>query len=157
MLPPNAHFLDALIWTDIENRTTLLGEERQLILAVLRCFFGPAQQAGSVQNVSSPASLQQLNAIMRSPGERYDELEAQTSLPAHFFDGTGTQGVAPKLYIAKKTTAGLPPRYFGYEPTWNLTLYIGPDILHNVPQQTVINCVTLTDSFVPDGSYTLRL
>lgn len=92
---------------------------------------------------------------MRLPGERYNQLEQQTSLPQGYF-----QSVFPPnqegIYAAKQNNGLEAPSFFIYEISSNLVLYIGPNFFHGESQFTVINCLTLDNSFNPIESYSLK-
>jgi hypothetical protein len=156
MLPKNAEFLAAISYARIDNNSGLSIAERQLLLTLVRLFFGPAQQAGAVRDVSEPESLAELAASMHRPGERFDQLERQTSLPEGFFSSPYSRPGAAALYVATQENIDRPPSYFLYESSENIVLYVGPDFLHELPDQTVINCMRLDSRFRPTESHTLR-
>ena len=127
-----------------------------MLLTTLRFYFGPAQGWSTVHDVTDAASLAQLNLTLRQPGERYEVLEQQTSLPAGHFSQNHTANGQVALYVAKKDNTGLSPSYFLYEASRNLTLYVGPDLLHNLPGHLVVNALVLDGQHRPTESYTLR-
>ena len=127
-----------------------------MILVALRFYFGPAQGWNSVQNVTDANSLNQLNSTLRQPGERYEMLEQQTGLPVGYFAAAHAAPGQVKLYAAKSDHPGLVPSYFLYESLHNLTLYVGPDLLHNLQIHIVINTLVLDVQHRPVESYTLR-
>lgn len=154
MLPADESFLSALQPADLDGNLNL--REKEMLLATLRFFFGPAQGWGAVHDVSDPASLAVLNTTLRLPGERYDLLEQGTSLPGGFFGSTHVPTAQAKLHATKRDNAGLSPSYFLYESQFNLSLYVGPDLLHGLPGHLVINTLVLGGSFAPQASFTLR-
>ncbi|MEW4453787.1 hypothetical protein AB1L30_14025 [Bremerella sp. JC817] len=154
MFPLDESFLAAINPSDVHGGINL--REKEMVLTTLRFYFGPAQGWGAVHDVSDPGSLNQLNHTLRQPGERYDLLESQTPLAAgHFSQGHASTGMVT-LYVAKKDNPGLSPSYFVYELETNLTLYIGPDLLHNMPGHLVLNCLVLAPDHRPTQSLTLR-
>jgi hypothetical protein len=155
MLPPDESFLAALKPADVDGQPNL--REKEMLLTALRFYFGPAQGWGKVQDVTDANSLNQLNTIIRQPGERYEMLEQQTSLGAGYFGAAQPATDQVKLYAAKRDNPGLMPSYFLYEPSHNLTLYVGPDFLHNLVWHVVINTMVLNPQHRPVESYTLRL
>lgn len=157
MLPQNADFLNIFDLNTIDNQSDLSIGEKQLILVLLRLFFGAAQQAGAVKNVSEPISLANLAIIMHRPGERFDQIEKQTSLQDGFFKIPHASTVDQKMYIAKQNNNIDAPSYFIYEHNANLVFYVGPDFFHGEPQHVVINCLPLDNNYKPLESYTLRV
>ena len=157
MLPQNASFLDIYEWRKVDNNIDVTVGEKQLILVLLRLFFGPAQEAGAVEDVSEPNSLAELAITMQLPGERFDQLESQTSLARGFFKAPHPPTLSEKIFLAKKDNNTEAPSYFVYEQNQNLVFYIGPDFLHNEIQSTVINCLILDSLFKPVASFTLRV
>lgn len=154
-LPPSAAFLDNVRPVELDNETGLSMTERALLLTVLRLYFGVSQAAGAVKDVSDPDSLAALDRSMRDPGERFELLEQQTSLPAGYFSGTPATLVVPA--VARKDNGGLPASYFVYEQAKNLVLYVGPDFFHHLADHIVVNCLTLNERFQPTASYSLRV
>ena len=157
MLPPNAEFLLGLTWNEVDNTADLTRDEKHLILTLVRLFFGPAQKAGAVHNVSDPVSLVEVWDLVHASGERFDQLEEQTSLPDNFFSEPFHGQMSVILFVAKQANDEGPASYFVYEPTRNLSLYIGPDFLHELPTQTVINCLVLNNEYRPTESHTMRI
>jgi hypothetical protein len=153
-LPPSAAFLDSIRPQDLDNHTGLSMTERALLLTVMRLYFGVAQGAGAVKDVSQPASLAELDHSMRDPGERFDLLEQQTSLPVGFFSGASASLVAPA--VARRENGEYPASYFVYEQAFNVVLYVGPDFFHGLADRIVVNCLTLDERFRPTASFTLR-
>ncbi|MES2791105.1 MAG: hypothetical protein V4719_15940 [Planctomycetota bacterium] len=154
MLPPDESFLAHLLPISIDGSPNT--REKEMLLNALRFWFGPAQGWGTVQNVTDANSLNQLNVTLRQPGERYDLLELQTSLPTGYFASNQPAVTQVQIYAAKRDNVGLPPTYFLYEAFHNLTFYIGPDFLHNIPNHIVINTLVLDAQHIPRQSYTLR-
>jgi hypothetical protein len=113
--------------------------------------------AGAVRDVSDPASLKQLATTMRQPGERFDQLEQQTSLGAAFFDRTFEPLGQTILHVARQENDRWPPSYFIYERSSNLVMYIGADFFHGQADHTVLNCIPMNEHFQPLESHTLRL
>lgn len=156
MLPQNASFLDHYDWKKLDSGSEISIGEKQLLIMLLRIFFGSSMRAGDVKNVSDPNSLSQLAISMQQPGERFELLESQTNLPSGYFKTPLADAGSHGIYAALKANGSDAPSYFVYESRENLVFYIGPDFLHGEPGSTVINCLTLDLSFKPDGSYTLR-
>ncbi len=154
-LPPSAAFLDNVRPEDLDNEAAVSMTERALLLTVLRLYFGVAQVAGAVKDVSDPASLVDLDKSMRKPGERFELLEQQTSLPIGFFSGSPARLNAPA--VARQDNGASPASYFVYEQANNIVLYIGPDFFHRLADHIVVNCLTLNEEFQPTASYTLRV
>jgi len=154
MLPPDESFLAALQPAHVDGQPNF--REKEMLLAALRFYFGPAQGWSTVQNVTDVNSLNQLNTTLRQPGERYEMLEQQTGLPAGYFAAAYPATGQVKLYAAKRDNPGLVPSYFLYEARHNLTLYVGPDFLHH-SGHVVINTLVLDAQYRPVESYTLRL
>lgn len=153
-LPPSAAFLDSVRPRDLDNQTGLSTTEGALLLTVLRLYFGVGQRAGAVQDVSDPASLAELDRSMREPGERFDLLEQQTSLPGGYFSGVPAALTAPA--VARRDNGGYPASYFVYEQASNVVVYVGPDFFHDLADRMVVNCLTLNERFQPTASHTLR-
>jgi len=153
-LPPSAAFLDNVRPQDLDNQTGLSTTERALLLTVLRLYFGVAQSARAVKDVSQLASLAELDRSMREPGERFDLLEQQTSLPVGYFSGAPATFGAPA--VARRDNGGYPASYFFYEQRGNIVVYVGPDFFHDLADRMVVNCLTLNERFQPTASHTLR-
>jgi hypothetical protein len=156
MIPQTAQFLSVYDWKSCDGDLSLLSGEKQFIVMLLRLFFGVAQQAGKVKDVSEPTSLASLAVTMRLPGERYDQLERQTSLPQGYFRSVFIPSGQRGIYVAKQNNGMDAPSFFVYESTSNLVLYIGPDFFHNEPQFTVVNCLVLDNNFNPTESHSLK-
>lgn len=154
MLPTDESFLNDLAPAVIDGPINL--REKVMLLTALRFFFGPAQGWGSVRDVSEPTSLDKLDSGFREPGGRYSQLEQQTSLPDGYFSRDRLVDGSVALFVAKQDNPSLSPSYFLYEPSRNLTLYVGPDLLHNLPGHLVINAIQLNDQYRPLASFTLR-
>ncbi|BBO35590.1 hypothetical protein [Lacipirellula parvula] len=154
MLPRDEFFLAALQATDLDGGGNT--REKEMLLTTLRFYFGPAQGWGAVHNVSDAASLAQLDLTLRQPGERYEVLEQQTSLSSGYFSQNHSAAGQVALYVARKDNNGLSPSYFIYEASRNLTLYVGPDLLHNLPGHLVANALVLDGQYCPVESFTLR-
>lgn len=154
MLPPDEFFLANVQPLDISGTPNL--REKEMILTALRFYFGPAQGWGSVRDVSDTNSLNQLNVSLRQPGERYALLEEQTALPSGFFAAAHPATDQLRLYAVKRDNPGLMPSFSLYEARFNLTMYIGPDFLHNIPSHVVINTLVLDNTHRPIESYTMR-
>jgi hypothetical protein len=150
-------FLGSVNPGDIDNNEGLSLRERELLLVSMRFFFGPANAWGVVRNVSDPTSLAHVADLLHQPGERFDRLESETSLPAGYFSTSHSNDGCVRLYAGKQVNQGYLPSYYLYEERLNLTLYIGPDFLHGIPDQVVVNCMPLDGDFRPRESYTLRL
>lgn len=155
-LPDSSAFLDGVRPQDLDNSAGLSLAERALLLSLLRAFFGPAQAAGAVKDVSEPTSLAELDQTMRRPGERFDQLERQSSLGHGHFAGHASPSPHTALAVAKQDNNELPPSYFVYERQHNLVLYVGPDFFHGMAEHTVVNCLPLDPTFRPLSSHTLR-
>lgn len=153
-LPPSAAFLDSVRPHDLDNHTGLSTTERALLLTVLRLYFGVAQGAGAVKDVSQPPSLVELDHSMRQPGERFDLLEQQTSLPIGVFSGAPANIAAPA--VARRDNSAYPASYFVYEQATNIVVYVGPGFFHGLADRIVVNCLTLDERFRPTVSFTLR-
>lgn len=153
-LPLSAAFLDGVRPEALDNQAGLSTTERALLLTVLRLYFGVAQAAGAVKDVSQQASLAELDRSMRQPDERFDLLERQTSLPVGYFSGVSTTLTAPA--VARRDNGVHPASYFVYEQANNIVVYVGPDFFHDLPDRTVVNCLTLDERFRPTSSHTLR-
>ncbi|MCC3328270.1 hypothetical protein [Nocardia abscessus] len=151
MLPTDASSVTGRALQDFDAPMYTL-DEKQFVITLLRLFFGPAK--GAVQDVSSPSALRELGALLRTPGERFEILERDTSLPAGYFSGSSPR--AAGLYGAKLEALPHPSKYFIYGGPLNLTCYVGPDFLHGVPDAVTINCVLLNLRFEPTESHTLR-
>jgi hypothetical protein len=152
MLPPDDSFLDGLTPTDVDGSPNLL--EKDMLLVAARFFFGPGQWWNAIKDVSEPNSLNELDKILRKPGERYEKLEQQTDLPEGYFNKNHVATNQVKLHVASKRDEHTRvPQYFLYEPRFNLSLYVGPDILHGKPVP-VINALVLDDQHRPTESYT---
>jgi hypothetical protein len=107
----------------------------------------------------TPDNFNDLNTVLRKPGDRYETLEAQTGLGLGYFASTHQVPDQFKLYAAKVTPKDKNPdrlaAYFLYEARSNLTFYVGPDFLHNRPTVKVINALVLDERHVPQSSHTL--
>jgi hypothetical protein len=154
MIPPDEFFLAALQPADIDGQPN--PREKEMVLTALRFYFGPAQGWGGVRNVSEPTSLNELNEILRRPGERYELLEQKTSLPAGYFAADQPATSTVKLYAAKRDNPGHPPSFFLYEARHNLTVYIGPDFHHGQAERLVTNTLVLDTQHRPVESLTLH-
>ena len=123
MLPPDGTFLAALQPEDIDGPST---GEKEMLLAALRFYFGPAQWWNTVEK-DEKADLDKLYDTLRKPGERYDILEEKTTLGDGYFDQEHQTPGDVKLYAAKNTRGNRDnPGYFLYEAKNNLTFYVGP-------------------------------
>lgn len=154
MLPPDESFLAALQPADFDGQPNF--REKEMLLAALRFYFGPAQGWHAVHDVTDVNSLNQLNTTLRQPGERYEMLEQQTGLPAGYFAAAHEATGQVKLHVAKQDNPGRVPSFFLYETRHNLTLYVGPDFFHDQPGRVVINTLVLDSQHRPVESHTLR-
>jgi hypothetical protein len=154
MLPPDESFLAALQPNDVDGPPNF--REKEMLLTTLRFYFGTAQGWGMVHDVSDPQSLNELNVILREPGERYEILELHTCLPDGYFATPQPAIGQVRLYVAKKDNPGHAPSYHLYEAFHNLTLYVGPDIHHGRPDQGVVNTLVLDAQHVPVESHSMR-
>ncbi|TWT38755.1 hypothetical protein [Blastopirellula retiformator] len=157
MLPSNADFLSSLQIMAIDAGPSVSLVEKQLLLALVRLYFGPAQESGAVQDVSSPDSLRHIGELIHAPNERFDQLERQTSLPDGFFARTSTEPVQPTFFVATQDNGEQPESFHIYERSRNLSIYVGPDFLHGQASKTVVNCLVLNETFLPTSSHTLRI
>jgi hypothetical protein len=155
MLPPDESFLSGLEPADVDGPLNL--REKEIILAALRFYFGPAQEWGTVRDVTDVNSLNELNVGLREPGRRYQMLEQQTGLPAGYFAASHPATSEVKLYAIKQDNPGRAPSHHLYEAHHTLTLYIGPDFFHERPDVVVINTLVLDVQHRPVESHTLRL
>ncbi len=132
-----------------------------MLLGALRFYFGPATNFwGAVtKDKLTPDNLNDLNADLRKPGERYEILELQTGLGLGYFASTHQVPDQVKLYAAKVTPKDNNDdrlaKYFLYEARSNLTFYVGPDFLHGRPTVKVINTLVLDERHVALSSHTL--
>lgn len=156
MIPCSSDFLKTYDWRSMESSHEVSPGEKQLLMSLLRLFFGPAIIAGQVKDVSEPNSLAQLATTMHQQGERFQLLEEQTSLHSGYFQAPYQTGPQEGIYIAFKDNMAEAPSYFIYEKKENLIIYIGPDFLHGEASSTVVNCLSLNASFEPTSSHTLR-
>jgi hypothetical protein len=130
MLPPTASFLAALRPADIDGQPD--SGEKEMLLAALRFYFGPAQWWNTVRKeLSDDNDLDKLHDTLHSPGERYDILERKTSLGDGYFAQEHQIPGQVKLYAATDTrdypeNPDRLPSYFLYEAKNNLTFYVGP-------------------------------
>jgi hypothetical protein len=154
MLPSDESFLAAVEAAEIDGPLTL--REKEMVLAALRFYFGPAQGWGTVRDVTDANSLNELNITLREPGRRYQMLEQRTGLPAGYFAAPQPGAAQVKLYAVKEGNPGRPASYHLYEAHHNLTFYIGPDFFHERPDVVVINTLVLDGQHRPVESYTLR-
>ena len=84
MLPPTASFLAALRPADIDGQPD--SDEKEMLLAALRFYFGPAQWCNTVRKeLNDDNDLDKLHDTLHSPGERYDILERKTGLGDGYF------------------------------------------------------------------------
>lgn len=157
MLLGDESFLDSITPEDIDDGEELSLREKKLLLISTRFFFGPANEWRVVQDVSNPNSLGHMAELLHQPGERFSQLERQTSLPTGYFSANRSSDGNVRLYAGKQINEGYSPSYYLYEERFNLTFYIGPDFLHGIPGHVVINCMPLDDNFRPQESHTLRL
>ena len=130
MLPPTASFLAALQPADIDGQPD--SGEKEMLLAALRFYFGPAQWCNTVRKeLNDDNDLDKLHDTLHSPGERYDILERKTGLGDGYFTQEHQIPDQVKLYAATDTRDNPDnpdrlPSYFLYEAKNNLTFYIGP-------------------------------
>jgi hypothetical protein len=150
--PVDGPFLDALKPEDVDGK--LIYREKDMLLTALRFYFGPAQQLWKavVKNETTGIDEGLLN--------RYRILEEQTGLGKGYFDDPHKDTDQVKLYAATnkreiKDNLLRLPSYFLYEASKNLTLYVGPDLLHGRPSIKVINTLVLDDKYKPVSSHTL--
>jgi hypothetical protein len=136
-------------------------DEKEMLLTALRFYFGPAKwwKALTKDKVTQD-DLNNADAILRKPGERYELLEQIPDLGRGYFAQAHQDTVPVKLYVVTntQTNPGNPnrlPTYFLYEAHNNLTFYVGPDFLHNRPKITVINTYLLDGQHRPLESHTL--
>ena len=128
-LPPNGSFLAALQPADIDGQPNL--GEKEMLLAALQFYFGPAQWWNTVRKEMNDDDLDKLYETLRTSGERYDILEQKTGLGDGYFAKEHQAPGQVKLYAATDTLDnpdnpdGL-PSYFLYEAKNNLTFYVGP-------------------------------
>ena len=130
MLPPTASFLAALQPADIDGQPD--SGEKEMLLAALRFYFGPAQWWNTVRKeLNDDNDLDKLHDTLHSPGERYDILERKTGLGDGYFAQEHQIPGQVKLYAATDTRDNPDnpdrlPSYFLYEAKNNLTFYVGP-------------------------------
>ena len=127
MLPPDGSFLAALQPADIDGQPNL--GEKEMLLAALRFYFGPAQWWNTVRKeLNDDNDLDKLYDTLRTPGERYDILEQKTGLGDGYFAKEHETPGQVKLYAATDTRDNPDrlPSYFLYEAKNNLTFYVGP-------------------------------
>jgi len=154
MLPLDESFLATLQPADVDGQPNL--REKEMVLTALRFYFGPAQGWGAVHDVTEPNSLNELDAILRRPGERYELLEQQTGLSAGYFAADQPATNQVKLHAVKRDNPSHMPSFFLYEARHNLTFYIGPDFHHGQQERVVINTLVLDTQHRPVKSHTLR-
>ncbi len=156
-LPRDESFLDSTTSNDVDGDETVCDQDRRHVLAALRFFFGPARAWRAVRDVSEASSLAHLAVSLHQPGERFDRLEQRTSLPAGFFSSVRHAPAQVRLFVERQSNGELVPSFSAYEQQSNITIYIGPDFLHGMPNETVLNCMPLDDEYRPQASFTLRI
>ncbi len=162
MLPPDASFLAALQPADIDGQPDL--GEKEMLLAALRFYFGPAQWWNTVRKeLNDDNDLDKLYETLRTSGERYDILEQKTGLGDGYFAEVHQTPGPVKLYAATDTRDnpdnpdGL-PSYFLYEAKNNLTFYVGPGRVRVEGREVlrhVFNTLVLDRKHRPSQSHTL--
>jgi hypothetical protein len=156
MLPPDPSFLAGIQAVDIDGQPNV--KEKEMLRAVLSFYFGPAQWWNTVRKTSKDDNaLNQLDQLLRKPGERYDILEQQTTLPAGYFAQEQRAPTEVKLYAATDTRNSPDnpehlPSYFLYETKKNLSFYVGP--APGRPDVRVMNTLVLDDKHRPRQSHT---
>ena len=151
MLPSDESFLVALQPADVDGQLNI--REKEMLLAVLRFYFGPANKWGQVEDVTGNADeMAFIDSLLRQPGDRYEALEKQTSLGEGYFDGVHQATDQVKLYAAAKPDTS---KRFLYEARHNLTFYAGPDTLHGDEEVFALNALVLDARYRPVESYTV--
>ena len=154
ILPPNAEFLAALQADDVVGPPDLADEEKKMLLAALRFYFGPAQWWNAV----AKEALGPLRFYFR-PVKWWNAVVQDLDLGPAFANARPAVDQI-ELYATKRDNPDHPehlPSYFLYEAQNNLMLYVGPDFLHNLVWHVVINTMVLNPQHRPVESYTLRL
>ena len=136
--------------SDVDGQLTP-SREKEILITALRFYFGPAQEWNKVVKDELGTTKEDLQG-------RYELLEEQTSLCQGYFarDHKATDEV--KLYVAiQRDNCGPMPSFHLYEAHHNLTLYVGPECMHNRPDVVVINTLVLDAQYRPVGSRSLDL
>ena len=150
MLPRDELFLAALQAADVDGQLTS-GREKEILLVALRFYFGPAQEWNKVVQDGLGTTKDELKG-------RYKLLEDQTSLDEGYFAGNHKAPDKVKLYVAiERNNNGPMPSFHLYEARYNLTLYVGPDFLHQRPEVVAINTIVLNAQYEPVESHTLDI
>jgi len=127
---------------------SLILVEKQMLLAALRFFFGPAQFWEAIVDNEPSKDLSGV----------YKILEEQTGLGKGYFGTPHPPTDQVKLYAATNIRDAKDlrlPSYFLYEASKNLYFYVGPDFLHGEPWKNVINTQPLNDDYKSKSSHTL--
>jgi hypothetical protein len=122
--------------------------EKEMLVAALRFYFGPAQFWKAVVDNKPSEDL----------SEVYTILEDQTGLGAKYFGYKHPPTDQVELYAVTNTRDPnyyRLPSYFLYEASKNLYFYVGPDLYHGEPWKTVINTQVLNDTHKSKSSHTL--
>jgi len=142
MLPPDGSFLNALKPADVNGEPDL--GEKEMLLAALRFYFGPAQWWNAV---AKDKGLGPLRFYFRP----------DLGCPWYFSYAHPVPDQV-KLYATKlenKDEQG-EPSYFLYEAQNNLTFYVGTNFLHDEKSRKVINALVLDQEHRPLSSHTLQ-
>ncbi|HEY5706175.1 MAG TPA: hypothetical protein VIS96_11440 [Terrimicrobiaceae bacterium] len=131
---PGPHKLSDDIFDQLDYDEELDCDEKKMLKAALRFYFGPAQWKA----VGEDNDLGPLRFYFR---------------PEQWWQAVVKGQV--KLYATKRKNPEVKPSYFLYEASHKLMLYVGPDFQHGRSELTVINTLQLNEQHRPQSSYTL--
>jgi hypothetical protein len=147
MLPPDGLFLAAFQSDDIVGPPD--SSEKEMLLTVLRFYFGPAQWWNAV----AKEGLGPLRFYFR-PVKWWNAVVEDLGLGSAFANAYPAADQI-ELYATKPDNSNRLPSYFLYEACRNLVLYVGPDFQPGRSELTVINTLVLDRQRQPLESHRL--